>query len=634
MEGPTMSQRQPIRRALFAAILLALGLAAAAAAQTATVDLDARQAPRHVLHAHLVLPAQPGPLALLYPKWIPGEHGPTGPLNGVVGLHFTSQGHELAWRRDPLDMFTFRLEVPAGASSVEADFDFVIPVEGGNFSAGASVTQDLAVISWNQVVLYPQGPPTDQLSYQASLRLPAGWTFATALPVTEQGGEAVTFEAVSLTTLVDSPVLAGSHLARVPLPTGDGPAHEIDLAADSAAALELPAGFAAAYARLPQEAGALFGARHYRHYQWLVSLSDHVEHFGLEHHESSDDRTWERTLAEAGRRRGLTSLLSHEYVHSWNGKYRRPAGLATPDYEQPMTGELLWVYEGLTQHLGLLLAARSGLWAPEYYRERLALIAAQLGHAPGRDWRPLADTAVAAQMLYASPREWRAWRRGTDFYDESVLVWLEADSIIRRQTRGRRSLDDFCHRFHGGQSGPPAIHPYTLDEVVNTLNDVAPFDWRGFFRDRIEKVEPQAPLGGIEADGWRLVYNETPNQAAADQEAQSGRQDWTFSLGLQTDKEGKITDVVPGLPAAQAGLSPGMKLLSVNGRQWTPEVVGPALREAKTSPEPIEIVAQDGEFVRTYRADYHGGERYPHLERDPSKPDLLTEVLAPRAAGH
>jgi len=627
-----MSKRQSSRPALYLAMLLALNLAAAAAAQTVTVELDAREAPRHVLHAHLVLPAQPGPLTLLYPKWIPGEHGPTGPLNGVVGLRFKGQGRELEWRRDPQEMFAFHLDVPAGASAVEADLDFVLPVASGGFSAGPSVTQELAVISWNQVVLYPQGRPSDQLTYQASLRLPAGWTFATALPVTEGSGEVLRFGPVSLTTLVDSPVLAGSHLAKVPLATGEGPAHEIDIAADSAAALELPAGFAEAYAHLPEEAGALFGARHYRHYQWLLTLSDHVEHFGLEHHESSDDRTWEKTLGDEGRRRGLASLLSHEYVHSWNGKHRRPAGLATPDYQQPMVGELLWVYEGLTQHLGLLLAARSGLWTPEYYRERLALIAARLDNTAGRAWRSLGDTAVAAQILYPSPTEWRAWRRGTDFYDESVLVWLEADAIIRRQTQGRRSLDDFCRRFHGGQSGPPTLRPYTLDEVVNTLNEVAPFDWRGFVRDRIEKVEPRAPLGGIEADGWRLVYNETPNQGIKDQEEQNDRHDWTFSLGLQADKDDKIIDVIPGLPAAQAGLSPGMKLLAVNGRKWAPEAVQAALRASKTATQPIEIVAEDGESVRTFRADYHGGERYPHLERAPGKPDVLTEVIRPLAA--
>ncbi len=625
-----MTERKPLRASLWTAALLAL--AGAAAAQTATVELDAREAARHVLHAHMVLPAQPGPLTLLYPKWIPGEHGPTGPLNGVVNLRFRSQGRELEWRRDPLDMFAFKLEVPAGASAVEVDLDYLPPAEEGNFTAGPSVTQALAILNWNNFLLYPPGRPTDELVYQASLRLPAGWSFATALPVADRGGETVRFEPVSFTALVDSPILAGSHLVKVPLASGEGPAHEIDIAGDSAAAAELPAGFAAGYARLPEEAGALFGARPYRHYQWLVALSDHVAHFGLEHHESSDNRVFERALHDDGMRRGLASLLSHEYVHSWNGKYRRPAGLATPDYQQPMTGELLWVYEGLTQYLGLLLSARSGLWTPEYYRERLALIVARLDHTAGRAWRPLADTAVAAQALFGSSPQGRAARRGTDFYDESVLVWLEADAILRRQTEGRRSLDDFCRRFHGGQSGPPAVRPYTLDEIVATLNDVAPFDWRAFFRDRVEKITPRAPLGGIEANGWRLVYDEVPNQAYRDGESQSERSDWSFSLGLTADKEGVIVDVIPGLPAAKAALSPGMKLLAVNGRKWTAEAVQAAVREAKTATEPIELAAEDGESVRTYRADYHGGERYPHLERVAGKPDLLTEVLEPLAA--
>jgi predicted metalloprotease with PDZ domain len=628
-----MSRRLPIRAAATGAALLVFNLltATVAAAQTATVELDAREAPRLVLHAHLTIPAQPGPLTLLYPKWIPGEHGPTGPLNGVVGLHFKAQGRELEWHRDPVDMFAFRLEVPAGASAVEADLDFLYPVETGNFSAGPGATQDLAVISWNNVVLYPQGKPTDQLTYQASLRLPAGWSFATPLPGGQGGGDLVRFDPVSLTTLVDSPVLAGDHLVKVALPTGPGETHTIDIAADSAAALERPADFAERYARLPQEALALFGARHYRHYDWLLSVSDHVEHFGLEHHEGSDDRVSEKTLGEEGRRRNLAVLLAHEYVHSWNGKYRRPAGLATPDYAQPMQGELLWVYEGLTQYLGNLLPTRAGLLTPDDYRDRVALAAARLDHTAGRAWRPLGDTAVAAQILYGSPGAWHSARRSVDFYDEMILVWLEADTLIRQKTQGQRSLDDFCHRFHGGQSGPPKVVPYTRDDVIAALEAVASADWRGFFRDRIDRVEPKAPLGGIEASGWRLVYNETPNQSLEDQEKQNENGDWTFSLGLQTDKDGKLTDVVPGLPAYQAGLSPGMKLLAAGGRKWAKESLDAAVRATKGASEPLEIVAENGESVRTYRLDYHGGARFPHLERDPGKPDVLAEILKPRA---
>lgn len=622
-----MSQRQPIRAALWGAALLVLNLAAAAA-QTATVELDAREAPRRVLHAHLVLPAQPGPLTLLYPKWIPGEHGPSGPLNGVVGLRFTSQGREIPWQRDVMDMFTFRLVVPAGATTVEVDLDFLAPVESGSFSAGPSTTEKLAVISWNNVVLYPQGQEADEISYQASLRLPAGWSFATALPTAEGSGEPVRFAPASLTTLIDSPVLIGANLVKVPLPTSQGPAHEIDIAADAATSLDLPPNFASSYARLAEEAGALFGARHYRHYQWLLTLSDHVAHFGLEHHESSDNRMAEATLGEEGRRRGLAFLLAHEYAHSWNGKHRRPIGLATPDYQMPMRTEMLWVYEGLTQYLGVLLPARSGLWTPEYYRERVALLAARLDHTAGRAWRPLGDTATAAQVIFGSPTAWRAARRGADFYDEAVLVWLEADAIIRQKSQGQRSLDDFCRRFHGGQGGQPSVRPYAREDVISALGALAPHDWSGFFRDRIDLVLPRAPLGGLEANGWRLVYNETPNQALTDSEETNESSDWTYSLGLQTDKDGVIIDVIPGLPAAQAGLSPGMKLLALNERKWSPDVLRAALRTGKTTTGPLEILAENGESIRTYRADYHGGERYPHLERIPDKPDLLGKVLA------
>jgi predicted metalloprotease with PDZ domain len=626
-----MRRTQPIRTALLGAVLLAGGLTAARA-QEVTVELDAREAPRRLLHARLVVPAQPGPLTLLYPQFIPGEHRGSGPINGVAGLRFRAGGRELPWRRDDVDMFTFRLEVPAGAAAVEVDLDFLAPVAGGNFSAGPSMTDTLALLSWNQVVLYPAGRPTDEIAYRPTLRLPAGWSFATALPVEGQEGDVVRFGPVSLTTLVDSPTLVGAHLTRVEVPAGGGPPHELDIAADSTAFLTVPDGFAAAYGRMVAEAEALFGARHFRRYRWLVTLSDHVQHFGLEHHESSDNRMPEETLVEEGLRRSLASLLAHEYVHSWNGKHRRPTGLATADYQQPMRGELLWIYEGLTQHLGLLLPARSGLWTPEFYRERLAALAAALDHTGGRGWRPLADTAISAPIVFEAPSDWRFSRRGSDFYDESVLVWLEADTTIRRLTGGRRSLDDFCRRFHGGTSGPPSVRPYTVDEVLATLGEVADHDWRGFFRDRVETITPRAPLGGLEAAGWRLVYTATPNQFLLDAEDRNDLHYWSYSLGLIVQEDtGAVRDVVPGSPAATAGLGPGMRLLAVNGRKWTDEVTVATLREAQGGDAPIEILAENGEFIRPFRVDYRGGERHPHLERIPGRPDLLSKILAPRA---
>jgi predicted metalloprotease with PDZ domain len=604
-----------------------------AAAQTApaappsTLALDATEASRQILHAHLTLPVGGGPLTLLYPKWIPGEHGPTGPLPDLTGLRFHLGATEVPWQRDPVDMYAFHLTVPGSGGVLAADLDFLSPEEG-QFSAGASSTPELSVLSWNTVVLYPQGRPADEIPFAASLKLPPGWKYATALPVEGDGDGTVRFKTASLTTLVDSPVLIGEHLKVVPI--AEGPRHEIDLVADSAAALIAPADLAPLYGNLVAETGALFGSRHYRDYHWLVTLSDKVAHFGLEHHESSDDRTDEPTLGDAGRRRNLAGLLAHEFAHSWNGKYRRPAGLVDPDYHEPMRGNLLWVYEGLTEYLGYLLPARSGLWTPEYYREEVAATAAALDHEPGRTWRSLADTAVAAQILYGSAHAWASWRRGTDFYDESLLIWLEADMLIRRETQGKRSLDDFCRLFYGGPGVEPAVKPYTFDDVVAALGQVARYDWRGFFAARLESLDPHAPLGGLRLAGWKLVYDESPNQAIADREARAKWFDWSFSLGFSVRDDGTFRDVVPGSPAAKAGLAPGMKLVAVDGRAWSKERLDIALAAHKGDGRPFEILATDNDFYRTYAVDYHGGVRYPHLVRD-SGPDLLAILVRPLA---
>lgn len=621
-------------------LLWSLPFAATLAAQTpppsgATIRVDASDASRRIFHAHLVIPAAPGPLVLLYPKWIPGEHGPTGPVTDLAGVRFTAGGKPIAWQRDPVDMHAFRLEVPAGAKAVEADLDYLTPTEDGNFTSGPSNTARLALLSWNTVLLYPQGKSGDELTYTASLDLPDSWKHATALPVARQGKDRVEFEPVSMTTLIDSPVLMGAYLKTLPL-TGAGASglkHQVDVAADGPESLEAPAWFSEKMSNLVAQAGALFGARHYRSYRWLLSLSDHVAHFGLEHHESSDNRMPEETLRKEELQRDLGGLLAHEYVHSWNGKYRRPAGLVDPDYNQPMQGELLWVYEGLTQYLGTILPPRSGLWTPEFFRDRLAVLTANLDHQAGRSWRPLADTAVAAQSLFGSPDAFRSWRRGTDFYDESVLIWLEADAILRRESKGSRSLDDFCRRFHGGESGAPKVVPYTFEDVVADLNAVAPYDWKGFLESRVKTTSTQAPKGGLEAAGWKLVYNDTPNAAIEGREKRNKNRDWTFSLGFQLDEKGMVRDTSRGLPADKAGIGPGMTILGVEGRRFTPERLDAAIVRAKTSKEPIDLLVENAETFKTFRLDYHGGQRYPHLERDTAKPDGLSTVIAPLAAG-
>jgi predicted metalloprotease with PDZ domain len=628
-EGPGKMKLSRTLGAVCVAILTASAFSAIAAATTpatsptVTIAVDASTAPRKIFHATLKIPATSGDLTLYYPKWIPGEHAPDGPVIDLAGLKFFAAGKPLKWRRDLLDGFTLHVDVPAGVTEVSAELDFLSPAtfEGG-FSAGSSATDKLAIISWNQVLLYPKGYKSDDINYSASLKLPEGWKFGTPLPVTSQSGNEIKFATVSLTTLVDSPVITGEFLKVVPL--AQDPLTEMDIAADSAAALDAPPEVWEHYKSLVDQAQKLFGAHHYRDYHFLYTLSDHVAHFGLEHHESDDSRVGERDLVDDTARKQSASLLPHEYVHSWNGKFRRPADLATPDYQQPMQDDLLWVYEGLTNYLGFVLTSRSGLLTPEQDRDDLALTAAYLDHTPGREWRNLQDTADAAPELYFSPRAWESWRRSTDFYDEDTLNWLWVDVIIRQQTKGAKTIDDFCHLFHGAPSTGPMVKPYTFEDVVNTLNQVAPYDWRAFWTERLTNHGPGAPLGGIEGSGWKVAYNETPS----DMDSASRRSvNAIYSLGLVLSSDGSIGDTVEGMPAAKAGIGPGMKLVAVNGRQFSPDVLREALKAGKDGSRSIELLVENTDYYKTYKIDYHGGEKYPHLVRDDSKPDLLTEIL-------
>jgi len=591
-----------------------------------TLSLDATEAPRKIFHARLTIPASPGTLTLYYPKWIPGEHGPTGPIQDLTGLTFAANGQTLKWRRDLLDGWTFHVEIPAGVSSVEAALDFVSPAgEGrGMFSGAASATDKMTVVSWNTMLLYPAGWTSDELTYEASLRLPTGWKYGTALPLASQNGEEIKFQPVSLTTLVDSPVISGEYFRVVPL--SENPVQEIDIAADSAAALEAPQDVLDHYKSLTGQALKLFGAQHFRDYHFLYSLSDHVAHFGLEHHESNDSRSAERALVDPEQRLLASGLLSHEYVHSWNGKYRRPADLATPDYEKPMQDDLLWVYEGLTSYLGDVLGARSGIRTPEQFRDVVARIAARLDHTPGRSWRDLQDTADGVPTMQMAALQWESWRRTVDYYDEDVLNWLWVDMVIRQQTHGTKSMDDFCHLFHGGESGPPQVKTYTFDDVVNTLNQVAAYDWRGFWTERLTNHGPGAPLAGIEASGWKLVYDEKRSELERALEGWQGA-DASYSIGLLLNKEGVISDTIEGMPAAKAGIGPGMKLIAVNGKKFTDDSLRDALKEGKTSSAPLELLVENLDYFHTYKLDYHGGEKYPHLVRDGSNPDVLSEII-------
>lgn len=620
------------RRALQSIMVFVLSAAAfSAAGPQITIAVDASDAPRKIFHARLQIPASAGTLTLYYPKWIPGEHAPSGPVGDLTGLKFTANGQALKWRRDTLDGWTINVQVPAGVSQIDAALDFVSPaVYQEGFSEGSSATAALTVVSWNQVLLYPKGWNSDDLTYTASLKLPAGWKYGTSLQVTSHSGDELQFAPVSLTMLIDSPVLAAAYMKIVPLNPGQNPPAEMDVAADSAAALEAPPEVWNDYKNLVTQAGQLFGAHHYRDYHFLYTLSDYVAHFGLEHHESDDSRVPERGLTDPRTRLLESGLLPHEYVHSWNGKYRRPADLTTPNYEQPMQDDLLWVYEGLTSYLGDMLTTRSGLWTPDQFRDQLAIIAANMDHVPGRSWRNLQDTADAAPQLYYAPKQWYSWRRGADFYDEDVLNWLWVDTIIRQQSKGSKSLDDFCHLFHGAPSTPPMVKTYTFDDVVNALNQVVAYDWRGFWTERLQNHGPGAPLGGIGSSGWKLVYDQYPSEMVQARDDDGRGANFKYSVGLSLREDGEIIDTIEGLPAATAGIGPGMKLIAVNGKQFTREVLRAALREGKGSQQPLELLVQNTGYYKTYKVDYHGGERYPHLVRDQSRPDLLSDIIKPR----
>lgn len=620
-----------VRAILWIAALLILAVPCAFAQDTANIELtvNATTVPEGMVRTHEVIPVTAGPLTLYYPKWIPGEHTPSGPIANVTGLKFHANGKLVPWQRDLLDVFTFHVNVPEGTNRLDVDFDYLEPQAGGFASGAASSTDKLVVISWNQNVLYLSSLRAQQQMFHAKLILPQGWKYGTPLPVESESGDEITFKPAELNRLVDSPVIAGEYYHAYNLtPPGEPIHHEIDIAADSEAATVMSPELQQKMTNLVAESGALFGARHYRDYHFLLTLSDHVAHFGLEHHESDDSRLPERALLGPDAGMMLGGLLSHEFMHSWNGKFRRPADLSSPYYEAPMRDDLLWVYEGLTDYLGPLLAARSGLWTPEQYHEYLASIAADLGPGrPGRTWRDLQDTATAVPGL-GFARGWLNWRRGTDYYPEGDLIWLEVATIIHQQSNGQKSIDDFCHLFHGGPNNGPELKTYTFDDVVNALNQIAPYDWAKFFHERLTSLSPEAPVGGIENAGWKVVFNSKPPLPGL----RGGNPGQTYSIGLALGRDGVVGDSIVGSPAYNAGVTSGMTVAGVNGRVYTPDILSDAIKASASGSAPITLLVIDEDYYKTVTVNYHGGERYPHLERTESKPDYLDQLIKPHAA--
>jgi predicted metalloprotease with PDZ domain len=621
-----------------AGLLLAFSWVGAArgAASSATIEVDAREAPRGIMSAHLLLPVAEGPLTLVYPKWLPGRHSPAGPLTSLGGPRFTAGGRTLPWRRDSVDLNAFHLDIPPGIAQLGVDLEILTaPAPDGvvqGLETPRTATESLLILEWNQLLLYPAGARSDDLDYEARVRLPPGWKFAVALDVVSADGGSVQFAPVSLTTLVDSTLLAGRYFRDLPL--GGSPAVTLHLAADTPVALNISADTIAHYRRLVREATALFGATHYRRYEFLWALTDQIMPDGLEHHESSDDRSPLRALVDDPVRRAEANLLSHEYVHSWNGKYRRPGGIATPNYQEPMQDEMLWVYEGLTEYLGDVLAARSGLLTEEEFRSELAHDAAAMQSHSAREWRSLQETTIAAPLLYYQSRSWAArLRRQEDFYQESALLWLEADVLIRRESKGRKSLDDFCKLFYGAPSTNPKLVPYDFAAVVAALGAVQAYDWSDFWTTRLNRLRPAAPLEGLQAAGWRLALNDTPSIMHLAHEADDRDLDLRYSLGFYVeDERATIDDVIPRSPADAAGAAPGSHIIALNGYKWSKELLHDTLDAPPDAAGTMTLLIEKDDMYKTLELKYSGGERYPNLVREAGTADLLSQIARPLAA--
>ena len=595
-----------------------------------TVRLPSPQ--QQILYVHEVMPVRPGPLTLYYPKYIPGDHAPDGPIETMMGLEITAGGKRIAWHRDAVDMFTFHLTVPAGVSRIDISFQF---------PARDRITPNLMGLEWNDVALYQAGSPTKVQMFQPTLVIPATWRYASALKTDEDSGGHIAFRSVPFNTLVDSPVIAGKYFQELDLtPAGSSVHRWLDIVGDSAESIRISEAQLAEYRHLIEQAQALFHSHHYDDYHLLLTVSDYVSRGGLEHHQSSDDRarSGAKMFADPDHFMLDASLLPHEYTHSWNGKFMRPAQLWQPNFEDPEHTQMVWVYEGLTVYLGDMLTARSGLWSPDTWRQVVAYRAAVMAHRTGRAWRPLIDTTIAAQLLYGSTEAWSNWRRQTDFYREGQLLWLAVDMKVRTLSHDRYSIDDFARRFFGVDNGSFVTHTYTFSDIVAALNAVQPYDWASFLRNWLDGVDHQVPLlSGIEASGWRLVYSDEPStyQKALENvgpgELSGKGVNAMFSVGLFLDGQGRIEDVLWNGPAFRAGLAPGMQLVAVDGRTYSTAVLRSEIAQAQKSGKPLQITARGDGVTETYSVDYQGGVKYPHLVRVPGTTDYLQQILEPKA---
>ncbi|MBZ5536301.1 MAG: M61 family peptidase [Acidobacteriia bacterium] len=598
--------------------------------QPISLYVDASDSVRKLFHSELAIPVHPGPLTLVYPRWgIPTYEFPAALLNNIVRLKMNGNGQTLEWKRDLVDKFSFHVVVPDNVKILNVTMDVIAPANRSDLNAA---TAQLFVLDWYTLVLYPQGAAADGTAIAARLRLPAGWKHACAIAPVRTVDGVIEFPQTSLTVLVDSPVLSGRNFKTVELRLPSAPPVFVDIAAETPEAADLPLEWQDRLRRVIAETGELFGGYPYQQYHFLLALSDDVGNDGLEHRESSDLRMSLHSFSNEANRLAYGYLLPHEYVHSWNGKYRIPAGIVRRNFEEPQTTEMLWVYEGLTRYLNWVLAARSRILSPQEARDYVALLAAQTAHRSGREWRSLQDTAVSTNMMIESADQWQSLRRGADYYDESLFIWLEADTIIRRATQGKRSLDEFCRVFFGSSKNPPDIRPYTFEELVQVMNGVAPYDWKAFFENRLNATGvDRAPLDGLLASGWSLAYRNTPGSVQAARDKIHHTVEERFSLGFLLQEDGTVIDVVRDSAAWNAGLGPDMKVLTVNRRPWSPQVLRDAIAANGTSTAPVNLSVQNGSQRFQGDVDDHRGARYPQLERN-TEQDLMGDILKSRSS--
>lgn len=602
------------------------------------LNVDATDVDRHIFRVHETIPVRAGePLVLLYPQWLPGNHSPSGPVDKLAGLMIHANGARVEWVRDPVDVFAFHVAVPANATTLDVDFQFVSPVDTPE--GRIVMTPDMLNLQWNAVTLYPAGYFARQITMEPSVRLPDGWQFGTALETASTNGGLTAFKPVSLDMLVDSPIFAGRYFTRLDLdPGGVAPVH-LDIVADRVDLLEVKPEQLEAHRALVQQAYKLYGSHHYNHYDLLLALSDHMGGIGLEHHQSSENGTVPAYFTEWDKNADARDLLPHEFTHSWNGKFRRPADLWTPNFNVPMRDSLLWVYEGQTQYWGYVLAARAGLLTKQQTLDALAATAAVYDHRVGREWRALQDTTNDPITAMRRALPWPSWERSEDYYSEGQLMWLDADTLIREKSGDRRSLDDFAKAFFGISDGSFVPSTYLFEDVVKALNSVQPYDWETFLRARLDGHGPGAPLDGLTRGGYKLVYTETPSDYFKAVETRRKVTDLTYSLGMVLGSDGRLVGVLWDGPAFKKEMTVGTQIVAVNGTAFDGDRFKRAISDAKQrdtisdakqNGSAIELLVKSGDRFRTVVFDYHDGLRYPHLERDGSAPARLDQILTPR----